>query len=360
MLNSISVLIPTCNRKKFLKKQLFLINEYSANYKKYIEILIGDNSNTKNNYLSCKEVNLLNNNFFYIKNKGNIGLKENIINLSKKAKNKYLWILSDDDFVKKKAFEKIFQYLNEKNNVNYLFFNYDQHNIKDRLTSEIKIFKNDLFQSGYDFNINYFKHLNFISNYIFSRKNFLEILNKINKKYITDVYPHLIIHLKCINKYGRVHTIEDSLLIETVNNKVMTGEEGLKSLLEQFKICGLLKDIRIDNKIINNFTNNLFLDLKTATKFFIYCKYFNSKYSLFYFIFIKKIFYMNKINFFVKFKVFLNYLFYFFLTKVKFFSFLYYHLIIRDKFFKKAVLGAMDYNNDKKKNNKVPTVYTAN
>jgi len=69
MKNSISVLIPTCNRKKFLKKQLFLINKYSANYKKYIEILIGDNSNTKNNYLSRQEVNLFNNNFFYIKNK---------------------------------------------------------------------------------------------------------------------------------------------------------------------------------------------------------------------------------------------------------------------------------------------------
>jgi len=360
MKNSISVLIPTCNRKKFLKKQLFLINKYSANYKKYIEILIGDNSNTKNNYLSRQEVNLFNNNFFYIKNKGNIGLKENIINLSKKAKNKYLWILSDDDFVKKKTFKKIFQYLNEKKSVNYLFFNYDTYNMTDSSITVNKIFENDLFQSGYNFNINYFKHLNFLSNYIFSRKNFLEILNKINKKYITEIYPHLIIHLKCINKYGRVHTIEDSLLIETNNNKVMTGEEGLVSLSEQFKLCGLLKDIRIDNKIINNFINNLFVDLKTATKFFIYCKYFNSKYSLSYFGFIKKIFYMNKIDLFAKFKVFLYYLFYFFLTKIKFFSYLYYHLIIRDKLFKKAVLKAMGYNNNYKKNNIVPTIYRAN
>jgi hypothetical protein len=349
MQNSISILIPTCNRKKFLKKQLFLINKYSVNYKKYIEILIGDNSNTINNYLSSKEINSLNNNFFYIKNKGNIGLKENIINLIKKAKNKYLWILSDDDFVKKKTFNKIFQYLNlnKKNNVNYLFFNHDSYNTIDSSTTVAKIFENKSFQSGYDFNINYFKHLNFISNYIFSRNNFLEILNKTNKKHITDVYPHLILHLKCINKYGRIHTIQDSLLIETSNNKVMTSEEGLNSLLESFKLCSVLKVMKIDNKIINNYIENLFLALKTATKFYIFCKYFNNKYNLFYFAFIKKIFYIKKINIFVKFKVFQCYLFYFFLTKVKFFSFLYYHLIIRDKFFKKAVLKSMGYNDEK-------------
>lgn len=358
MQNSISVLIPTCNRKKFLKKQLFLINKYSANYKKYIEILIGDNSNTKNNYLSSKEINSLNNNFFYIKNKGNIGLKKNIINLSKKAKNKYLWTLSDDDFIKKNTFKKIFQYLNEKNSINYLFFNYDSYNKINKLKTVVKLFDNKLFQSGYDFNLNYFKHLNFISNYIFSRKNFLEILNKINKKYITEVYPHVIIHLKCINKYGKVRTIENSLLIETNNNKVMTGEEGLYSLFESFKLCGLLKVMKIDDKIINNYIENLFLSLKTATKFYIFCKYFNSKYNLLYFAFIKKIIYINKIDLFVKFKVSLYYLFYFFLTRVKFLSFLYYHLIIRDKFFKKAVLKGMGYNNKNKYI--MPITYRAN
>ena len=65
---SISICIPTFNRKKKLVKLLTKIKKISKKMK-IVEVVVSDNSTKKNNYLKMKETKNFNKNFKYNINK---------------------------------------------------------------------------------------------------------------------------------------------------------------------------------------------------------------------------------------------------------------------------------------------------
>lgn len=102
----LTVLIPTYNRKKLLEFTLELLVSELKKFPKFeFEVIVSDNSSIE----SPKDVidNLNDPRISYIENLKNIGISRNILNASKLAKGKYLWILGDDDLVDSKAISAI-------------------------------------------------------------------------------------------------------------------------------------------------------------------------------------------------------------------------------------------------------------
>jgi len=104
----LTISVPTYNRpenlavlyESFLRKVL-------SNYPNQVEILVCDNSDM---VMAEKNHSLLENSgIVYIKNQTNIGFSGNVIKCVKEAHGKYLWIISDDDYIDYEAFEKFME-----------------------------------------------------------------------------------------------------------------------------------------------------------------------------------------------------------------------------------------------------------
>jgi glycosyltransferase involved in cell wall biosynthesis len=138
----LQICFQTYNRYQFLKKNLeFLIEEIKRDkLKKEVEILVGDDKSDDKtgDYLlkiSKKYPYLLK----YYRNKKNLGLPANTFKMIEKAKGKYLWFLSDDDFIKKGSLKKIVENLKKMQPDSY-FLDYSpvQTNIKKFSFKKIK------------------------------------------------------------------------------------------------------------------------------------------------------------------------------------------------------------------------------
>lgn len=107
----LTIAIPTYNRSKILKENLRLIFD---NLSDEINILVCDNHSIDKTYLVCKEYVKFNN-FKYIKNKKNLGYDANVLAALTNSNSKYVWFLSDDDFVDKDKIMYIYKYLQDHN-----------------------------------------------------------------------------------------------------------------------------------------------------------------------------------------------------------------------------------------------------
>ena len=108
---TLSLCIPTFNRKKTLIDLLKKVKKYSKKFEDKVEVIVSDNSTDYNYHLKSSDIKKFNKNFKYNINKKNIGLKGNIEKLLRLASNDFIWILSDDDLIKPHSFEKILMYL---------------------------------------------------------------------------------------------------------------------------------------------------------------------------------------------------------------------------------------------------------
>jgi glycosyltransferase involved in cell wall biosynthesis len=95
-MKNISICIPTYSRASKLKVLLeFLKNRAHLGF----ELVIGDNHSNDNTESVVNEYADCFNGFKYIKRKENIGVSRNIDSILRVASRKYLYVLSDDDFV---------------------------------------------------------------------------------------------------------------------------------------------------------------------------------------------------------------------------------------------------------------------
>ncbi len=96
----LTVAIPTFNRAKLLDKCLeAMLSQISDDIKGSIELIVSDNDSKDN---TTEIVNKYINKGFainYYKNSENIGADRNIAACFLKAKAKYVWVFSDDDFI---------------------------------------------------------------------------------------------------------------------------------------------------------------------------------------------------------------------------------------------------------------------
>jgi len=108
----LTIAIPTYNRCSYLEKQLALLSELIISYD-FVEILVSDNNSDDNtlNVLSlfsqnCKQIK-------FFKQKKNIGFDSNIFELYNNASGKFIWFLSDDDFITNNSLASVINIINE-------------------------------------------------------------------------------------------------------------------------------------------------------------------------------------------------------------------------------------------------------
>ena len=121
---SLSICIPTYNRKeKVIKLLNYLIRE-SVFMDERIEVIVSDNCSTDNTY---EELGLFNKNnslaIQIVKNKENLGLTGNILRLAEEAKGKFVWFLGDDDIYHEGLVNRVLDLVCKKC-YSYIFINH--------------------------------------------------------------------------------------------------------------------------------------------------------------------------------------------------------------------------------------------
>ena len=99
----LSILIPTFNRSKFLKKNLVLLIDFIKKTKnsKNIEIIVSNNKSTDNTSEIVSEFEEMDGDIIlkYYNQKSNIGLQKNALFVLQKSKGLFVMYLGDDDFI---------------------------------------------------------------------------------------------------------------------------------------------------------------------------------------------------------------------------------------------------------------------
>ena len=102
----LTIAIPTYNRLVTLKKSLQKVLDYTEGHDE-IELFVSDNASTDGTKEYIEDLQKKYNNLNYYRNDRNLGLDGNFLNCFQKAKGKYLWMISDDDYIMENAVELV-------------------------------------------------------------------------------------------------------------------------------------------------------------------------------------------------------------------------------------------------------------
>lgn len=112
----LSICIPTYNRASFLKEALSRVVSQLSQIKdnNKIELLVSDNCSTDNTAEVVSEFNKsLDFQITYYRNEENLGFDGNFWNCVKRSRGQFIWLLSDDDYLKENVIAKIIQTIKE-------------------------------------------------------------------------------------------------------------------------------------------------------------------------------------------------------------------------------------------------------
>ncbi|MCZ8230045.1 glycosyltransferase family 2 protein [Flavobacterium sp.] len=109
METTLTIAIPTYNRAAILSENL---KSFLGKIDDKIQVLVSDNFSNDDTEEVCISLVKIYPNFKYFKNEKNLGYDANVLNSLLKSNSKYVWFLSDDDFVTPEIINEIFHYLN--------------------------------------------------------------------------------------------------------------------------------------------------------------------------------------------------------------------------------------------------------
>ena len=203
MENLLTIYIPSFNRGSLLLKQLNTI--VNSGLKNEIKVIVNDNCSKDKSYLIVKKF-CEKNNLVYNRNEINEDGNPNIFRGFLKSYNtKYLWILSDNDLLKKSALETTLNLLKDLN-LDILFF---PHNGFEKF----KIEKYDQKKLFYD-QIKNPNGMGLISNVIY-KSNFIKSSIPIGYDFIFSWYPHLAVLIKSFEeKNGTIGILNKNQIFE--------------------------------------------------------------------------------------------------------------------------------------------------
>lgn len=109
----LTIAIPTYNRLATLKKSLQRVLDYTKGQDE-IEIFVSDNASTDGTKEYIEGLQKKYRNLNYYRNDNNLGYDGNCLNCFRKAKGKYLWMISDDDYIMENAVELVLKVIVQK------------------------------------------------------------------------------------------------------------------------------------------------------------------------------------------------------------------------------------------------------
>lgn len=232
--------IPTFNGGKTIEKTLVtILNQVIQFNHEDIEVLISDNSSIDNTEIIIEEIqeNYFGVNLIYRKNPYNVGFDRNVDQIMETAKGDYVWLISDDDYIKPDAIIKIMDILNNISGLGVIFVNYENGIILNT--------KKDMeCKNGDDFLINSKFKSGLISSNIFNRSLYLNINRN---QYFGTGWIHFGILIELINKTNSYIIVEDLIIVDGEQRWGGNGTfiyTGLKlvRLFRNMRILGFKKE----------------------------------------------------------------------------------------------------------------------
>jgi abequosyltransferase len=270
----LSFCIPTYNRSFYLQQTLEnLVNEINESGLENVEIVIVDgNSSDNTKYL----VNNFQKKYQYIKffpKKTNGGVSRDYYFSIKKAKGKFCWLMSSDDFIDKGSLKKVITEIKMNQAEIYL--------MNRKISHDFKSFRNELylsketpsrtffFYTNKDFN-SYFSSCNTIGglfsyapSIIFERSKYLNIKNI--DPYLDTLYGHIYVLFSMLSKSAHLRYLKESLVLTRIGND---------SWMHKGMGWRLLQDLTFFLSIANFFFNKDKNIKKKFLKVFTRCKYY--------------------------------------------------------------------------------------
>lgn len=124
MKKTISICIPTFNRINKLKKMLTFFENEKVFENDRIEFIVSNNGSNDDTSSFLKYFSRDKKSLIVLDSEKNKGLINNFRKCVKNANNDYVWIVGDDDILYKGIIMKIFDILDNYNDLNHIFLNY--------------------------------------------------------------------------------------------------------------------------------------------------------------------------------------------------------------------------------------------
>jgi glycosyltransferase involved in cell wall biosynthesis len=241
----LSILIPTFNRPQSVKSTLNVIQTQinKAGVQNLVEVVIGDNSDKRNYEL---ELFSAKNSIRYFSHSKNLGQAQNINFLIREANGRYIWLMSDDDFIESFAIQAVIDEIAsielDSSAVNFLTFLAGGHNSKNLW---IKNTEKGFWRRGEEFLNDSWEHAVFISDNILKRETLIRIMDELNLwNRLNDTYQNSAISFSVIFLEGGVKVIPKTLVYDTFTPKLYRLDQGIRvRVTDLMKLSKLYKEL---------------------------------------------------------------------------------------------------------------------
>lgn len=217
----LTIIIPTYNRKELLEittKHLLNCFERFTNFK--FQIIISDNASIESPRFIIEKI--ADDRITFLENKKNLGITRNILNASKLAKGKFMWIFGDDDLVDFEGIKKIVSLIKNEDTFEFLqigvkSFKYEEDiNWKEK-GKKINTYPLNLMSDLKKIDSNF----GFISSNIFLTNIFLRVTEKVfnrNPKLLNNNYSVKLINYEIYKISTKKTIINDELIYQRITH----------------------------------------------------------------------------------------------------------------------------------------------
>lgn len=196
-MTNLTIAIPTYNRKEKLLETLKKLNEELRIQE--VEILIIDNNSNDSNKEELKTLKNLK--VKYIKNKFNVGMSANFMKCFEFTETKWMWLLSDDDYIRKGCINIVLNDIKKNRDVSLI-----KYSLKNSYQIEENIYMGSLKEVvEYLADKKKTDNFMFISTSIYNLENFKDVI-QFGYQYANTFVPHLMMtfYLLYSNKNSKI------------------------------------------------------------------------------------------------------------------------------------------------------------
>lgn len=278
----LSICIPTYNRSKYLKQCLesIVLQFEDKNVYEKVDVVISDNASTDNTTDVVKEFQNRFSNIKYFKNRSNLGVDKNILNIIEKSDTEYCLPIGDDDAFFNGSFKMILEKI-EKTKVPYYMLNsvgYDPELINPVLSHPNNDIAKDLtFEKLSEYVRSIKKYTNLVGGFcglshIVKKSFWMDFKDK--EKYIGTNAIHFFIILSVFKNAKSIFLAEPVIKTRSSNIRwdVFSGLETtsgrIKGTIDGVKWIKEMYDLPISNTKINLYfyTREYWFTLKEIMK----------------------------------------------------------------------------------------------